>query len=58
VDPFVEPAFLGFEQYLVLGNSSAEDYLRKFVPLSRFKICTLARILEIQKKISPLNPST
>jgi hypothetical protein len=58
VDPFVEPAFLGFEQYLVLGNSSAEDYLRKFVPLSRFKICTLERILEIQKKISSLNPST
>jgi hypothetical protein len=58
VDPFVEPAFLGFEQYLVLGNSSAEDYLRKFLSTHRFKVCSLDRILGFQKEITKLNPST
>jgi hypothetical protein len=31
VDHFLEPALLGFEKYLVFGNSSVEDYLKMYV---------------------------
>jgi hypothetical protein len=47
VDPFLEPALLGFEKYLVFGNSSAEDYLKMYVKETDYAIVRMDFLTEM-----------
>jgi len=47
VDHFLEPALLGFEKYLVFGNSSAEDYLKIYVKETDYSIVQMDFLTEM-----------
>ena len=51
VDKSSELSLLGFENYIVFGNSSATDYLEMFVEARNYKTFTLPELFQIHKEI-------